>query len=101
MHARGDAVMQIDADLQDPPELLAEFFDLWRSGHRVVYGIRSRRAEGAAVLRPAPFLAKCWRLMSSARLRKRICRFRPSHSKSDALVPPARPSTEQGPSLFT
>jgi len=46
MHARGDAVMQIDADLQDPPELLGEFFDLWRSGHRVVYGIRKARAEG-------------------------------------------------------
>jgi len=49
MHARGDAVLQIDADLQDPPELLAEFFDLWRSGHRVVYGIRTVRAEGAAI----------------------------------------------------
>ncbi|NLS75364.1 glycosyltransferase [Bradyrhizobium brasilense] len=49
MHARGDAVMQIDADLQDPPELLAEFFDLWRSGHRVVYGIRKVRAEGGAI----------------------------------------------------
>lgn len=49
MHARGDAVLQIDADLQDPPELLAEFFDLWRSGYRVVYGIRRVRAEGAAV----------------------------------------------------
>lgn len=41
--------MQIDADLQDPPELLADFFDLWRSGYRVVYGIRRVRAEGAAI----------------------------------------------------
>jgi polyisoprenyl-phosphate glycosyltransferase len=49
MHARGDAVMQLDADLQDPPELLAEFFELWRSGHRVVYGIRNVRAEGSAI----------------------------------------------------
>lgn len=49
MHARGDAVMQIDADLQDPPELLVEFFDLWRSGYRVVYGIRRVREEGAAI----------------------------------------------------
>lgn len=49
MHARGDAVMQIDADLQDPPELLVEFFDLWRSGYRVVYGIRRVRAEGAVI----------------------------------------------------
>ncbi len=49
MHARGDAVMQIDADLQDPPELLAEFFELWRSGHRVVYGIREARPESASL----------------------------------------------------
>ncbi|MGY4230211.1 glycosyltransferase involved in cell wall biosynthesis [Bradyrhizobium sp. USDA 4503] len=49
MHAHGDAVMHIDADLQDPPELLAEFFDLWRSGYRVVYGIRRVRSEGAAI----------------------------------------------------
>ncbi|UWU83200.1 glycosyltransferase family 2 protein [Bradyrhizobium yuanmingense] len=49
MHARGDAVMQIDADLQDPPELLVEFFDLWQLGHRVVYGIRRERTEGAAI----------------------------------------------------
>jgi dolichol-phosphate mannosyltransferase len=47
LHARGDAVLQIDADLQDPPELLSEFFDLWRSGHRVVYGIRKTRPESA------------------------------------------------------
>ncbi|WGS19155.1 glycosyltransferase [Bradyrhizobium sp. ISRA464] len=36
LHVRGEAVMQIDADLPDPPELLADFLDLWRSGHRVV-----------------------------------------------------------------
>jgi glycosyltransferase involved in cell wall biosynthesis len=45
MHARGDAIMQIDADLQDPPEMLLQFFELWRSGHRVVYGIREARPE--------------------------------------------------------
>jgi dolichol-phosphate mannosyltransferase len=46
LHSRGDAVLQIDADLQDPPELLGEFFDLWRFGYRVVYGIRKKRPEG-------------------------------------------------------
>lgn len=45
VHARGDAVMQIDADLQDPPELLAEFFRLWQNGFRVVYGERRGRPE--------------------------------------------------------
>lgn len=46
IHARGDAVMQIDADLQDPPELLVEFFRLWQNNYRVVYGIRRARKEG-------------------------------------------------------
>ncbi|MCX7320338.1 MAG: glycosyltransferase family 2 protein [Hyphomicrobiales bacterium] len=49
IHARGDAVMQIDADLQDPPELLAEFFELWRKGYKVVYGIRRGRRESAFI----------------------------------------------------
>jgi dolichol-phosphate mannosyltransferase len=38
--------MQIDADLQDPPELLEQFFDLWRQGYQVVYGVRRKRQEG-------------------------------------------------------
>ncbi|MBT1516415.1 GDP-mannose 4,6-dehydratase [Bradyrhizobium sp. SRL28] len=39
-HARGDAVMQIEADLQDPSELRAELFDLWRSAAGVSTAIR-------------------------------------------------------------
>jgi dolichol-phosphate mannosyltransferase len=46
LHARGDAVMQIDADLQDPPEMLEDFFSLWQQGYQVVYGIRRKRQEG-------------------------------------------------------
>jgi dolichol-phosphate mannosyltransferase len=45
LHTRGDAVLQIDADLQDPPEMLEQFFDLWKSGYHVVYGIRRKRPE--------------------------------------------------------
>ncbi len=46
LHVRGDAVMQIDADLQDPPEMLASFFELWQQGYHVIYGVRKKRAEG-------------------------------------------------------
>lgn len=46
MHARGDAAIQIDCDLQDPPALILEFVKQWEMGHRVVYGIRSSRREG-------------------------------------------------------
>ncbi|MNJ12653.1 putative glycosyltransferase CsbB [compost metagenome] len=45
MHTQGDAVMQIDADLQDPPEMLEQFFELWQQGHEVVYGVRRKRPE--------------------------------------------------------
>jgi dolichol-phosphate mannosyltransferase len=45
LHTRGDAVMQIDADLQDPPEMLEQFFQRWQEGHQVVYGIRDKRPE--------------------------------------------------------
>ena len=46
-HARGDAVIPIDSDLQDPPELIAEFVAKWREGFDVVYGTRrTRQGEG-------------------------------------------------------
>jgi polyisoprenyl-phosphate glycosyltransferase len=45
--AHGDVVAQVDADLQDPPELLVEFLHKWHDGFKVVYGIRRRRQEGA------------------------------------------------------
>src|ERR1051326_6338081 len=42
-YARGAAVVLIDADLQDPPEVIGEMVALWRQGNDVVYGTRSRR----------------------------------------------------------
>ena len=42
-HARGDAVAMIDADLQDPPELIPEMVDRWRQGADVVYAVRRAR----------------------------------------------------------
>ena len=42
-HARGDAVVFIDADLQDPPEIIASLVAKWREGYDVVYGRRTQR----------------------------------------------------------
>jgi dolichol-phosphate mannosyltransferase len=42
--ARGDCVAVIDADLQDPPEVISEMLHQWRNGFDVVYGVRSDRA---------------------------------------------------------
>jgi len=43
-HATGDAVVMIDADLQDPPELIPELLDRWRAGTDIVYAVRKTRA---------------------------------------------------------
>jgi len=45
--AAGEAVVLMDADLQDPPELLRRFFEHWRAGKQVVYAIRRGRKESA------------------------------------------------------
>jgi dolichol-phosphate mannosyltransferase len=42
-HASGDAVVIIDADLQDPPEVVLEMAAMWRQGWEVVHGVRSDR----------------------------------------------------------
>jgi polyisoprenyl-phosphate glycosyltransferase len=42
-HARGDAVVMLDADLQDPPELIPRMLDHWRAGCDVVYAVREQR----------------------------------------------------------
>ncbi|WP_291995016.1 glycosyltransferase family 2 protein [Candidatus Accumulibacter sp. ACC003] len=42
-HTSGDVVVVLDADLQDPPELIPELLAGWRQGYDVVYGVRSHR----------------------------------------------------------
>lgn len=43
IQAKGDAVVLMDGDLQDPPELIAEFVEKWLEGYKVVYGVRRKR----------------------------------------------------------
>jgi len=46
-YSRGDAVVVIDADLQDPPAVILELIAKWREGYEVVYAVRSgREGEG-------------------------------------------------------
>lgn len=42
-HAKGDTITVIDADLQDPPEVISELIDKWREGNDVVYAVRTER----------------------------------------------------------
>ena len=52
--ARGDAVIVIDADLQDPPELIPELLHKWSEGYDVVYAQRESRAGESMARRPPP-----------------------------------------------
>jgi dolichol-phosphate mannosyltransferase len=45
-HATGDAVIVIDADLQDPPEEIYRFIKKWQDGYDIVYAVRQHRKEG-------------------------------------------------------
>lgn len=49
--ATGDVVVPIDADLQDPPEVINEFLEHWRRGYDVVYGLRYNRGSDTATKR--------------------------------------------------
>ena len=49
--ATGDLVVPLDADLQDPPELIGEFLALWEQGYDVVYGVRANRDSDSALKR--------------------------------------------------
>jgi dolichol-phosphate mannosyltransferase len=53
--ATGDAVVLLDGDLQDPPELIEEFYAKWREGYDVVYGVRARREA-------SPFMRLAYRV---------------------------------------
>lgn len=44
-HARGDAVISISADLQDPPELFRAFTQRWQEGFHIVWGVREHRGD--------------------------------------------------------
>jgi len=50
-HATGHMIVPLDADLQDPPELIGEFVTLWEQGYDVVYGVRADRTSDTPMKR--------------------------------------------------
>ena len=50
-HARGAAVVPMDVDLQDPPEVLGEMISKWRGGFDIVYGVRRNRMKDSVAKR--------------------------------------------------
>jgi polyisoprenyl-phosphate glycosyltransferase len=64
-HCHGDAVITIDADLQDPPELIPDLIAEWRAGSDVVYGVRrERRGESRLKLATARWFSAIFRRLA-------------------------------------
>ena len=68
-HARGDVLIPMDIDLQDPPELIAPFLEKWREGYDVVYGVRAARGSDTAAKRmSAGWFYRVFNMLSPVRI---------------------------------
>jgi dolichol-phosphate mannosyltransferase len=75
--AEGDAVIIIDADLQDPPELIPEMVNMWKKGADVVYGVRKvRKGESYFKLITANLFYKIIEKLSETEIPKNTGDFR-------------------------
>ena len=73
----GDAIIIIDADLQDPPELIPEMLELWEQGNEVIYGKRkTRKGESAFKLLTAKMFYKTLNALSDVEIPKDTGDFR-------------------------
>ena len=76
-YVTGDAIVIIDADLQDPPELIPEMLKLWEQGNEVIYGKRKRRkGESAFKLLSAKMFYKTLNALSDVEIPKDTGDFR-------------------------
>ncbi|MCE6949509.1 glycosyltransferase family 2 protein [Cereibacter sphaeroides] len=84
----GDAVIPMDVDLQDPPELIAEFVRLWQSGYEVVYGQRiCRNSDSAAKRSSAGLFYWLFNRVSSLSIEPNVGDFRlMSRAATDATL---------------
>jgi glycosyltransferase involved in cell wall biosynthesis len=75
--ARGDAVIPIDADLQDPPELIAEMIAAWRAGAEVVLARRSDRStDGVLKRKTAAWFYRLHNRLSKTKIPENVGDFR-------------------------
>jgi glycosyltransferase involved in cell wall biosynthesis len=76
-YARGDVAIPIDVDLQDPPELIGRFVELWREGYDVVYGLRSGRdGDGRAKRIPSKLFYRLFNSLSPIKIPADVGDFR-------------------------
>lgn len=75
--ARGDVLIPIDVDLQDPPELILQFLEYWRQGYDMVYGLRARRDSDSIGKRTsAQWFYKIFNRFSAVKLPQNVGDFR-------------------------
>lgn len=75
--AQGSAVIPMDVDLQDPPEMIVDFVKLWRSGYDVVYGQRIDRMSDSDTKRSsAAMFYRVFNLVSSLNIEPNVGDFR-------------------------
>jgi glycosyltransferase involved in cell wall biosynthesis len=76
-HARGDVIVPMDIDLQDPPELIEPFMMRWREGYDIVYGVRTQRTWDTATKRlSASWFYRVFNTMSPVRIPENVGDFR-------------------------
>ena len=76
-HARGDVIVPMDIDLQDPPDLIEPFMARWREGYDVVYGVRTQRTWDTAAKRlSANWFYRVFNSMSPVRIPENVGDFR-------------------------
>ena len=76
-HARGDILVPMDIDLQDPPELIGSFIARWREGYDIVYGVRSARHTDTRTKRvSAGWFYRVFNSMSPVRIPPNVGDFR-------------------------
>ncbi len=76
-YVTGDAIVIIDADLQDPPELIPEMLKLWEQGYEVIYGKRKKReGESKFKLLTASMFYKTLNALSDVEIPKDTGDFR-------------------------
>ena len=76
-HARGDILIPMDIDLQDPPDLIQPFIARWREGYDIVYGVRTARLTDTRAKRmSADWFYRVFNSMSPVRIPPNVGDFR-------------------------
>ena len=75
-YATGDVVALMDADLQDPPEIIPEMLEIWQQGADIVQGLRTdRRGEKSLRVRSSNFFMRVFNIMSDTKFQPGVGDF--------------------------